>query len=176
MITGSPASVHDSDAWVSRLEGIIREIYASGVPMFGACFGHQAIAKALGGKVENNPGGWVFGVAKAKVTGRPAWATDLPATLTQYAAHVEQVTALPAGAEIILTSDACPAGGFAISNRVYTTQNHPEMSHDFITALVAEYSDKLPPDVAQTAQNSLSSRADTLAYAQSIARFFEQTA
>jgi len=176
MITGSPASVHDSDAWILRLEGIIREIYASHMPIFGACFGHQAIAKALGGTVENNPGGWVFGVTQAQITARPTWASDLPDTLTQYAAHVEQVTTLPDSAEILLISDACPAGGFAIANRVYTTQNHPEMTHEFITALVAEYADKLPADVAQTAEKSLSKHADSLAYAESVARFFEQAA
>ena len=63
MITGSPASVHDQDPWVTRLLALIRDIYANEIPMFGACYGHQAIALALGGAVEANPKGWVFGVA-----------------------------------------------------------------------------------------------------------------
>ena len=40
------------------------------VPLFGACFGHQAIALALGGSVEANPGGWVFGTTATEVTAR----------------------------------------------------------------------------------------------------------
>ena len=54
VITGSPASVLDPDAWVERLMVLIRQIVAAGVPLFGGCFGHQAVARALGGQVERN--------------------------------------------------------------------------------------------------------------------------
>lgn len=57
IITGSPASVHDEEPWVHRLMQVIRDIRAADLPLFGACFGHQAIAKALGGRVGKNPGG-----------------------------------------------------------------------------------------------------------------------
>jgi GMP synthase-like glutamine amidotransferase len=176
MITGSPASVHDGEAWIAQLERLIRDLYDAKTPMFGACFGHQAIAKALGGQVTQNPGGWVFGLAETDVVERPVWAKDLPGTLRQYAAHVEQVTVLPEGAAVLLRSDACPAAGFAIGTHVYTTQNHPEMTHDFIHALVEEYADKLDSNVVKTARKSLEQQAHTKAYAESIARFFEQAA
>lgn len=100
--------------------------------------------------------------------------TGLGDRLLQYGAHTEQVTALPDGARVLVTSDACANAGFAMGDHVYTTQNHPEMSDDFIAALVAEYAPKLPADVAQTAKASLGRRADTLAYAHTIAQFFEQ--
>lgn len=99
---------------------------------------------------------------------------NLGQTLRQYAAHVEQVTELPEGAQVLLRSDACPIAGFAIGETVYTTQNHPEMTHAFITALVAEYADKLGADVASTARASLAQKAHSNSYAETIARFFEQ--
>lgn len=173
MITGSPASMHDGDAWIAQLEETIRAAFNAQIPLFGACFGHQAIATALGGQVATNPGGWVFGLADAEVVARPDWTCDLPDVLRQYAAHVEQVTVLPEDAQVLLRSQACPIAGFAIGNRVYTTQNHPEMTHDFITALVAEYADKLGAEVAKTARTSLTQQAHSTAYATSIARFFE---
>ncbi len=62
MITGSPASVNDGDAWTARLLDLIRVMVAEGVPIFGACYGHQAVAKALGGSVGANAGGFVHGL------------------------------------------------------------------------------------------------------------------
>lgn len=174
MITGSPASVHDGEAWIARLEQVVRDCVAAGVPLFGACFGHQVIAKALGGTVGPNPGGWVFGLAQAEVTEAPEWAKGLGDGFGQYAAHIEQVTSLPAGARVWARADFCDTVGFVIGNRVFTTQNHPEMTHGFMEALVQEYSPKLPPEVSAQAQASLAQRADTEAFAEAIARFFEQ--
>ena len=47
------------------------------------------------------------------------------------------------------------------------------MTPEFMAALVAEYAKKLPTDVAKAAQSSLTEDADTEAYAESIARFFQ---
>lgn len=173
MITGSPASVNDKAAWVERLLELIKDAYAKGIPMFGACYGHQAIALALGGTVTFNPQGWVFGLAQSSIVARPDWMRDLPAQFAQYAAHNEAVITLPPMAKVLSTSDDCAITGFQIGTSVYTTQNHPEMTPEFIAALVAEYAAKLPPDVAQKAKASLSEKADTLPYAETIARFFE---
>jgi GMP synthase-like glutamine amidotransferase len=67
ILPGSPASVHDPAPWVARLLGLIREADAHGVAMFGACFGHQAIALALGGEVSRNPDGWVHGLTRSRL-------------------------------------------------------------------------------------------------------------
>ena len=173
MISGSPASVHDPDPWVTKLFNLIRNIYAQGIPMFGACFGHQAIALALGGKVEPNPSGWVFGLTHVDILHQTIWMQDLPKTLKQYGAHIEQVTILPENAVVLSASAACSNAGFHIADIVYTSQNHPEMTAEFMAALIAEYAPKLPTDVTKAAHSSLSEDADTLVYARSITEFFE---
>lgn len=173
IITGSPASVHDTAPWVGRLMQVIKDLYAARIPMFGACYGHQAIALALGGAVDANPDGWVFGLTTSTLTHRAAWMRDLPDPLFQYGAHVEAVTRLPEGGEVISTSDRCATTGFRIGKAVYTTQNHPEMTDDFIAALIEEYDAKLPQGVGAQARGSLTQPVDQVAYAQSIARFFE---
>lgn len=173
LITGSPASVHEDSAWVPRLLKQIRVAYDANVPMFGACFGHQAIALALGGTVTRNPNGWAFGLLEMQVTNRAPW-YDGPTTLLQYGVHVEQVTQLPDGAEAIFSTEGCPVAGFVLADRVYATQNHPEMTPEFIAALVEEYADKLDADVVERAQHSLDRIADRDVFARSIVRFFEQ--
>ncbi|MBM3613990.1 MAG: type 1 glutamine amidotransferase [Alphaproteobacteria bacterium] len=164
LIGGSPASVHDSDAWVGRLFALIRRLVEDGQPIFGACFGHQAIAMALGGHVAKNPGGWVFGLVETEIEGQP---------VKLYGSHREQVVDLPQGAVVLGGTADCPVGSFAILGRVMTTQYHPEMSHEFITDLVEEYASELPPEVVTRARNSLTKRADSDAIAERIARFFE---
>ena len=173
MISGSPASVLDPSPWIAQLLDLIKQIYSLGLPLFGACFGHQAIALALGGTVGPNPNGWVFGLTHADIIHKTNWMQDLPPTLKQYGAHIEQVTVLPGNAVVISANSTCSVAGFHIGDRVYTTQNHPEMTADFMAALVAEYAPKLPVDVAETAKTSLADAADTLVYARSIANFFE---
>jgi GMP synthase-like glutamine amidotransferase len=172
IITGSPASVNDLAPWLDRLFGLIREAVAAGVPLFGACFGHQAIALALGGAVEDNPGGWVFGSTTTEVTAPAPWMEA--GAVRQYAAHVEQVTRLPEGAKVVMGNEDCPVGGVVIGRRVFTTQYHPEMTHAFVTALIAEYAGKLPAGVARTAQASLAERADNDTFARWIMDFFRQ--
>ncbi len=164
LIGGSPASVHDSDPWVGQLFALIRRLVSDGQAIFGACFGHQAIAMALGGHVGPNPGGWVFGLVETTIEGAP---------LKLYGSHMEQVLQLPEGAVILGGTPDCPVGSFAIPGQVMTTQYHPEMTHDFIGDLVEEYADDLPKTVADRARQSLAQRADSRAIAERIARFFE---
>ena len=153
VITGSPASVHDDDAWVGQLSDLIRTLHAQKAPLFGACFGHQAIAKALGGKVEANPGGWVFGSTQMGISTPTPWVEAQRFRL--YGAHIEQVTQMPEGATNIMTSEGCPIGGFRIDDHVFTTQNHPEMTPNFIAALIDELEDEKPADVIARARTSL---------------------
>ena len=165
LITGSPASVHDDAPWIPRLAELIRKLNARRDPVFGACFGHQIIATALGGRVERNPGGWVFGLTETRMEGQP---------IRLYSSHIQQVTALPEGARLAGGNEECPIGSYAIGDHILTTQYHPEMSHDFIKALVEEYADDLPPEVVTRARTDLANgKADSARIAERLARFFE---
>ncbi|MCZ8333949.1 MAG: type 1 glutamine amidotransferase [Rhodobacteraceae bacterium] len=173
LIGGSPASVLDDLVWVHRLMGAIREAYAMGVPMVGACFGHQAIAQALGGTVGRNPGPFVLGAAETEIVAPAPW-MDKQARIRLAAAHGEQVLALPPGAEVIGRSEGCPVAAYRIGKRVFATQYHPEMTPDFVAALVEEFAPHFPPEVGDTARASLPGGIEGPRFAEWIARFFEQ--
>ena len=165
IITGSPASVHDDAPWVAVLLAQIRQISALGIPMFGACFGHQAIAMALGGTVGPNPGGWVLGRVDTTMNGTP---------IGLYAAHREQVLALPHGARALGGNAACPIGSFALGHTILTTQYHPEMTPEFIAALVEHLDGALPGPVIAKARASLDCPAETARMAKMIVDFLER--
>lgn len=174
MITGSPSSVRNDAPWVAQLLALIRDLSDAQKPMFGACFGHQAIALALGGAIDSNPGGLVHGLTRNRVISRPDWAADLPDEVLLYASHGEQVTALPEGTVILSASQGCDVSGFAIGTHIYTTQHHPEMTQEFIAALTAEMADYMGPELTARAYESFSEPSDMVVYAESVARFFEQ--
>jgi len=163
IITGSPASVRDNAPWIARLEAMLRDMVAVGIPIFGACFGHQIVAQALGGRVDDNPQGWVKGAVSARY-GATAMAG--------YASHSEQVIEAPEGAEIIAVADGCPVAGFRIGQAIETTQYHPEMTPAFFRSLLDEYGPKLPEGVEARARGSLALTPSREARAARISAFF----
>jgi GMP synthase-like glutamine amidotransferase len=173
IITGSPASVGGGESWIAELLGMIREIAAARIPMFGACFGHQAIALALGGTIGRNPDGWAHGYVTTTTRARPVWMADAPDQIGLYASHIEQVTQAPAGAQIVASAPGCLIGGFAIDRHVFTTQYHPEMSDAFMAALVETLAGYVGDEATDHARQSLRNTADRHDIGRQITAFFE---
>lgn len=173
LITGSPTSTRSDLPWIRRLLDLIQDMHAARLPVFGACFGHQAIALALGGEIDHSPHGWAHGLIPNQITARPPWMAQLPAVTSLYGSHCEYVAELPEDAVETATSNGQNAG-FRISNHIWTSQHHPEMSHDFITALTEEMRDTLGPEVHSKAMSSLKRKSDQRTFSESIAQFFEQ--
>lgn len=166
LITGSPASVHDGADWIAKLEALVRDAIAQKIPMFGACFGHQVIARALGAEVKYNPEGWVVGQITTEFTPDGK-------RYPIYAVHKEQVTTLPDGARTVARTHGCEIAGFAIEDHVLTTQYHPEMSEAFVAALLEEFAEEIGEDVTQKAAQTLGTPTDMDTLAEWIATFFE---
>ena len=61
IIPGSAYGVYDEEKWIPNLLKLIKEIYNNSIPLVGICFGHQAIAEAIGGKVIKSEKGWGVG-------------------------------------------------------------------------------------------------------------------
>jgi len=175
IVTGSPASTNDDTEWLGQLFAQIRKAEAAKVPLFGACFGHQAIAKALGGSVDFNPGkGWLFGVTQTNIHSPTPWMEASNGTVLLNAAHEEQVTIAPEGAQIYMGNTACPNGGFSIGDHVFTTQYHPEITPHFMAALIEELSDVKPKSIIEGARDSLTQPPENTRFAGWIIRFFKR--
>lgn len=175
IVTGSPASVNDDAPWVGKMLELVRVIETQKIPMFGACFGHQAIAKALGGTVGYNPDGWQLGSTSTRFSGDRSWLNGA-GDIVLYAAHKEQVTGLPAKADILSSSPQCPIGAFAVGDHVFTTQYHPEMTSEFVDALIDEMAPSIDQEVEDRARRSLAQQAENKRFSAWVVEFFEQAA
>lgn len=176
VVTGSRFSVLDEAPWMLRLERFLRDAIAKRRPVFGICFGHQILAKALGGEVRPAEQGWQLGVQSYRVVNRPGWMADAPETLRINAIHQDQVVKAPEGAELIATAPQCPMAGLVYGEDAVSLQAHPEFTLDFERSLLkANAGVTLPEDVAAMALDSVGApgaETDSLLIARLIRRFF----
>jgi GMP synthase (glutamine-hydrolysing) len=127
ILSGGPASVLDEDPPLAPLA-----IYEAGVPVLGICYGEQAMAQQLGGKVE---GGHhrEFGRAEVELIARSALTDGVWAIGERYPvwmSHGDRVTKLPDGFIATGTSPNAPIAMIADDKRkFYATQFHLEVVH-----------------------------------------------
>lgn len=177
IITGSPASVHDGDSWIQRLLILIRLIHQRKIRLFGGCFGHQAIALALGGSVgKNNKNAWSIGLETTRFNDKPHFMRDLSDQITLYSIHKEEVTQIPKGAKSIASNDFCRYPAFTVGDKIFTTQYHPEMTADFLHDLTFELEGELPETILEKAREDFSAGHQGKEFAKAIIGFFEQPA
>ncbi len=136
--TGSRFGVNDDYQWIRVLEEYVRELYVANKKLVGICFGHQLIAKALGGEVVKTSKGWGIGVATNEIRLDRSWMHDAEPTMSLIVSHQDQVVRLPKGATIIAGNDFCPNYMMQVNNHFLGIQGHPEFSkaysHDLMLA------------------------------------------
>ena len=172
IVCGSVASVNGQDRWIGRLLDFIRQLDANRIPLFGCCFGHQAIAKALGGEVSGNPNGWSAGIETTRIVRTEDWMPRDAGQIDLYSFHLEQVSELPSGCRVVGTSRNCPIASLARGNHVFTTQYHPEMSASYATELVEDMAAELAGRLTDS-RDRVRGRAQGTEFAEWIARFLE---
>lgn len=128
LLTGSKFGVYEDHEWIRKLEDFIRQVHAAKVPMVGICFGHQVMAKALGGHVEKFKGGWSAGPVTYK-------RSDIGEEQVLLAWHQDQVISVPEGAEVVGKTDACENAVIRYGDWGLSYQPHPEFSPRFFEGL-----------------------------------------
>jgi GMP synthase (glutamine-hydrolysing) len=123
VLSGGPASVYADGA--PQLDPALFDL---GVPVFGICYGFQAMAQALGATVART-GTSEYGRTELNVVGGDLH-SDLPDTQPVWMSHGDAVTSAPEGFEVVATSAGSPVAGFENrARRLAGVQYHPEVLH-----------------------------------------------
>ena len=173
LITGSPLSVLDELPFLPALYGFIRACDAARKPLLGACFGHQAIAMALGGAVTRQT--WNIGIDHIRMHRVLPWMTPAAPALDLYQFHHDAVSTLPEGCDAYAESDACRYAGFSKGNHIFTTQAHPEFADPFMRCVLDATRPDLSADEVAAAEATLGRRAQGHLFADWATRFFGGT-
>jgi GMP synthase (glutamine-hydrolysing) len=135
IVTGSAASVTERAPWILRTEQYLAEAVRADRAVLGICFGHQLLGQALGGLVEKNPHGREMGTVKLRVVADDPLLDRRIEPALVHATHVDAVTRLPPGAEVLATTTLDGHAALRFGERAWGVQFHPE----FDEQVMAEY-------------------------------------
>ncbi|MBL1375802.1 glutamine amidotransferase-related protein [Zobellella iuensis] len=169
--TGSRHGVNDGHDWVNRLADFVALLYREQRKLVGICFGHQLMAKALGGEVVQSDKGWGIGVSFNQVDKTQPWMTPPSRALDLVVSHQDQVSRLPADAEVLAGSPFCPFYMVQYRDHFLGIQGHPEFSRPYSADLMATRQERFPPHRYREALASLGAEVDDLLLARWILAF-----
>lgn len=145
IVLGGPMSVNDEwfHDWLADEKRLIAAAIAQDRAVLGICLGAQLIASALGARVgpnEHTEIGW-FDISALPAEGGFA----LPPRATVLHWHGETF-ALPDGAQLLASSEACRNQAFRIGERVIGLQFHLETTPDSLAELLEACGDEVVPE------------------------------
>jgi GMP synthase (glutamine-hydrolysing) len=124
ILSGGPSSVYEPGA-----PSVDATVFEAGVPVFGMCYGFQAMALGLGGEVART-GRSEFGRTPVEVSDAGTLLADVPRQHKVWMSHGDSVVAAPAGFEVLASTAGTPVAAFEdLDRRLAGVQWHPEVLH-----------------------------------------------
>ena len=124
ILSGGPSSVYADGA-----PQVPAGFFETGVPTFGICYGHQAMARALGGTVVQT-GTAEYGRTALAVVDPGMLFAGLPSAQSVWMSHGDAVATAPPGFTVTASTGSTPVAAFEDTARgLYGVQFHPEVLH-----------------------------------------------
>ena len=124
VLSGGPASIYEDGA-IQPDPGV----FALGVPVLGLCYGQQAMAHLLGGRVEP-AGSREYGAAELEADLACPLFAGTKAVQRVWMSHGDRVERLPDGFRVVGHTANAPVAAMADeARRLFGIQFHPEVRH-----------------------------------------------
>ena len=123
IFSGGPSSVYNSDA-----PRPASDIYDSGLPILGICYGHQLLVDRFGGRVKR--ANREYGSSVLMVDDGGDLLAEVGQSVRAWMSHGDEAEVIPPGFQVIGHTDSSKAAAIRLDGRpVYGIQFHPEVVH-----------------------------------------------
>lgn len=124
ILSGGPNSVYAENTY-----SVDAGIFKLGIPVLGICYGHQFMAKTLGGVV-THAGSGEYGKTSVVLDNETQLFSGLEKNNICWMSHQDYVEEVPAGFTVIAHTEECPVAAMEDPKRkFYGVQFHPEVMH-----------------------------------------------
>ena len=123
ILSGSPASVHDADAPVPD-----PGIYELPIPKLGICYGLQRAIYDQGGRVGRSESR-EYGRSRVQLSAPHELFAGIPDGFVSWMSHGDHVESMPAGADVVATSEHGVPAAVDLGSQFVGIQFHPEVTH-----------------------------------------------
>lgn len=140
ILSGSWQMVTDRLPWSERSAQWLRELLPTGKPVLGVCYGHQLMAHALGGVVDDHPDGPELGTQTIECL--PGTENDpllhgLPLHFHAHLTHTQSVLQAPPGVQTLARSAHDARQILRYGPRAWSVQFHPEFTPGLLRRCIA---------------------------------------
>lgn len=124
ILTGGPKSVYAEGSPLPE-----KALFELGIPVLGICYGAQAMAHVLDGKVSRAPK-CEYGKTDLEIDGASALLKEVPDGTVVWMSHTDQINEAPEGFAVTAKTTQCPIAAMEDKARgLYAVQFHPEVRH-----------------------------------------------
>jgi GMP synthase (glutamine-hydrolysing) len=128
LVSGSKTSCLEDAPWIDQLHQFVKKTLDEKIPYLGICYGHQTLARVLGGKeVCRKAPTPEFGWTLIERTESSPLLHGLPEQFYSFSSHFEEVSVLPSPLKAFASSRDCAIQGIQLNGSpVFGIQFHPE--------------------------------------------------
>jgi GMP synthase (glutamine-hydrolysing) len=141
ILTGSHSMVTDEDTWSQQTAQWLRGVVDQEIPLLAICYGHQLLAKSLGGVSDYHSNGMEIGTVEVHLTDDvqddPMFC-ELPDRLFAHTIHSQTVLELPYGAVRLAYNSHDENHAFRIGKCAWGVQFHPEFNKAIMNSYIEE--------------------------------------
>lgn len=143
IVTGSHSMVTDEDEWSRNTAVWLSDAVRRNIPLLAICYGHQLLAKALGGVSGYHHSGMEIGTVGIDLTDSaqedPLFC-DLPKRFNAHTIHSQTVITLPEGATRLACNAHDKNHAFRVGKNAWGVQFHPEFDKSIMHSYIEEVS------------------------------------
>ena len=172
IITGSHSMVTHEEPWSLKLENWLPKLIEDEVPLLAICYGHQLLAKSLGGVSGYHENGLEIGSVEINLEENAKNDTifsKLENSFKAHTIHSQTVIELPKNAIRLAFNSHDKNHAFRVGSCAWGVQFHPEFDENIMNLYINEVAKKKDLDVEK-----LTSKSENTHISTSILKEFER--